>query len=60
MVKLAPFIFYGMYVFDVVSKFLDRQLQITASLGTVLSVAVYGVCMNTVSVNCCKKRSDRR
>ena len=39
MVKLAPFIFYGLYVFDVVSKFLDRQLLITDSLGTVLSVA---------------------
>ena len=39
MVKLAPFIFYGLYVFDVVSKFLDKQLQITDSLGTVLSVA---------------------
>ena len=39
MVKLAPFIFYGLYVFDLVSKFLDRQLQITDSLGTVLSVA---------------------
>lgn len=37
-VKLAPFIFYGLYVFDLVSKFLDRQLQITDSLGTALSV----------------------